>query len=161
MRPESPLWHAKHVVRAFLLLFVGVTALVLLRSLLIPDSWGESGWFRHDNIAEQRAKPLRHGGNESCFECHDEEYAVHAGAGHASVMCEGCHAAVLNHVVDGEWVQEMPMHLNNELCLGCHRQLDARPDDFPQIRPREHIDEQDGTFGPQACFDCHEPHEPL
>ena len=161
MKQDSPLWHAKHVVRAFLLLIIAVVALVLLRTLLVPDSWGQFGWYRGDNVAEQRAKEQRHGGNTACMECHDQEYETLAGAGHAAVKCEGCHAAVALHAVDGEWIAEMPIHREAELCLRCHQWLDARPRNFPQIKPREHVDEQGGEYGPAVCFDCHDPHAPL
>jgi len=161
MRQDSPLWHAKHVVRAFLLLIVGVIALVMLRWFLVPESWGTTGWYRGDNVAEQMAKPVRHGGDDACLECHDQEHEAHAAAGHASVRCEGCHAPVVRHVTDGEWVAPMPVQREAELCLNCHRWLEARPHDFPQIRPREHVSEQGGEYGPEVCFDCHNPHEPL
>lgn len=161
MKSDSPLWHAKHVVRAFLLLAVCVISLVLLRSLMVPDSWGQSGWYRGNNVAEQRDHPLRHGGNQACGECHEDVLEVHAGAGHASVRCEGCHAPVALHAENGAKFADMPVRRNVTLCLKCHLKLDARPGDFPQVRPREHVEAQGGEFGPEACFDCHNPHEPL
>ncbi len=161
MKPDSPLWHAKHVVRAFLLLIAGIIALVLLRSLLVPDSWGEHGWYRADNVEEQRSHALKHGGDRACLECHDEQFETHEAAGHASVRCEGCHAPVAVHAEDGEWFAEMPVDRSAELCMTCHAFLDARPEGFPQVRPRDHVAEQGGEFGPEVCFDCHDAHEPL
>ena len=161
MKSDSPLWHAKHVVRACLLLVVGIVALVALRSFLVPPSWGDQGWFRADNLQEQRDHPLLHRGDDACLECHEDEHAVHAAAGHASVRCELCHGPVGIHVVDGEHAVEMPVRREATLCLECHRQLDARPDGFPQISPRDHVEEQGGEYGDAVCFDCHDAHEPL
>jgi predicted CXXCH cytochrome family protein len=161
MNSESPLWHAKHVVRAFLALIVLLIALVLGRQFLVPDSWGRSGWYRADNVTEQRAFPLRHGGNASCGECHDDILAELTDAGHAGVRCEGCHAPLALHVSDGDKIADMPVRRETSLCVRCHQALDARPTDFPQVHPREHVSEQGGEFGPDACFECHNPHAPL
>jgi hypothetical protein len=55
----------------------------------------------------------------------------------------------------------MPVHHDNDLCLNCHLQMDARPATQPQINPRQHVEDQDVEYGEGVCFECHEPHEPM
>lgn len=163
MNPESPLAHAKHVFRAAILLLVVLVAMVLGRSLFVPDTWGEFGPYRGAAVAEHRDKQIRHGGNDSCAMCHDVEYADHSQGVHASVQCELCHGPVALHVdvEEGELLAEMPLRRNRELCELCHRRLDARPSDFPQVNVREHVLENGGELTDDACFACHEAHSPF
>lgn len=163
MNPESPLAHAKHVFRAAILLLVVLVAMVLGRSLFVPDTWGEFGPYRGAAVAEHRDKQIRHGGNESCAMCHDVEYADHSQGVHASVQCELCHAPVALHVdvEEGELLAEMSVRRSRELCELCHRRLEARPSGFPQVNVREHVLENGGELTDDACFACHEPHSPF
>ena len=160
MRPGSPLYHAKHIVRAGLLLVVGVVALVLGRFLFVPESWGRYGAYRANDVPTQMAKPLRHGGSLSCRECHPDIFDEVRANQHAGLACEGCHAPLAEHVRDGDWVAEMPVRRSADLCLLCHQQLDARPGTHPQIQPRLHLEEQ-GASPEDACLDCHGSHTPL
>ena len=163
MNPESPLIHAKHVFRAAILLAFWLVVLILGRSLFIPETWGESGWYRGAAPVEQRAKQVRHGGDEACAPCHDAEYAEHAAGVHAPVRCELCHGPVALHFdfEEGEKLADMPVRRTRELCELCHRAQTARPADFPQIDVREHVLENGGELSPETCFDCHEPHSPI
>ncbi len=161
MDSRSPLFHAKHILRAFIALLVLVVALLLGRSFFVPDTFGQYGHYRGASVAEFRALPVRHGGDTSCQECHADQFATHAAGGHHSVHCESCHAPLAVHVAGGARVADMPIRRSADLCLGCHRRLEARPATFPQIQPREHLQEQDAEFTPDVCFDCHDPHAPL
>jgi hypothetical protein len=163
MNPESPLTHAKHVFRAAILLLVVLIAMVLGRSLFVPETWGEFGPYRGAAVAEHRDKPIRHGGNDSCGMCHDVEYADHAAGVHATVQCELCHGPVALHadLEEGEMLAEMPVRRSRELCELCHRHLEARPADFPQVDVREHVTENGGELTADACFQCHDPHSPF
>lgn len=163
MNPESPLIHAKHVFRAAILLLFWLVVLILGRSLFTPETWGESGWYRGAAAVEHRAKPIRHGGDESCEPCHDAEYADHAAGVHAPVRCELCHGPVALHfdLEEGEKLGDMPVRRTRELCELCHREEAARPTGFPQIDVNEHVSEFGGELTPDACFDCHDPHSPI
>ena len=161
MQADNPLRHTKHIFRIVILLILGVVAIILGRSLFVPASFGQFGWFRGDNVAQQMAKPVRHGGDDSCQPCHAEQFDTHEGGQHAAVRCEGCHAPVTVHALDGKKTAAMPMLKSRELCLRCHRELDARPDDFPQIQARQHVDDNGGDWDEEVCFQCHAPHAPL
>ncbi|MEZ4650091.1 MAG: cytochrome C [Candidatus Eisenbacteria bacterium] len=161
MDSRSPLVHAKHVFRAGFLFLVGVVALVVLRSLLQPPTWGEFGPYRGASVADCMALPVRHGGVVACAECHDDYAGVHQAGVHAPVGCEICHAPVGLHVADGDHIADMPIRKNESTCLRCHEERTARPKSFPQIVPAEHIAEMGGEPGPESCFECHDPHSPL
>ncbi len=58
MQESNPLWHAKHVFRFASMVVLGIVVLILGRSAFVPNSWGQYGWYRGDNIAEQMALPV-------------------------------------------------------------------------------------------------------
>ena len=162
MQADNPIRHMKHVFRVALLLILGLVAIFLGRTLFIPDTWGDlGGHFRAANVAEQQAKPVHHGGDASCRSCHAEQFDAHQNAEHVKVRCEVCHAPLSAHVSEGKKSAAMPMKRNRQLCLNCHRGLVARPKSFPQIQPRQHVDDNGGDWGDEVCFECHSPHEPL
>jgi formate-dependent nitrite reductase cytochrome c552 subunit len=161
MRPDSPLRHAKHALRAFIALVVALVAIVLGRSAFVPVSWGQYGSYRAANVPQQMALSPMHGGNASCTTCHDTEPAALAAGPHATLSCESCHAPLAAHVQDDEKIADMPKRKSAELCLQCHSQLDARPSTHPQIVARQHLDEMGVEFTEESCFDCHSPHAPI
>ena len=163
MEPGSSLAHGKHVVRAALLLLVVVVALMLGRSLFVPPTWGETGWYRGASLREHAARAARHGGDDACEMCHSEPVAVHAEGVHHAVRCELCHAPVADHVNldEGEKLADMLVRRSRELCEGCHAFIEARPADFPQVDPKRHVADNGGELTADACFDCHDPHSPL
>ena len=180
MHPNNPLWHAKHIFRVGLILFLGLVGVGLGRSFFIPKSWGQGpngGHYRADNLQEQRDKPVRHGGDESCKECHEDEYAAKAADSHAKVRCEVCHAPVVTHALlrdpdapppedpkadrEERKTKDMVTDRTNSLCLRCHGKLLARPKTMPQVEGKKHVEENDGVWKKEACIECHEaPHEP-
>jgi len=163
MNPESPLMHAKHVFRAAILLLAVIAALLLGRSVFVPETWGEYGWYRGAAVDDHRARGVRHLGDESCAMCHDAEFADHSVGVHAPLRCELCHGPATLHadLEEGEKIGEMPIRRSRELCELCHRELAARPAGFAQVDVREHVTEMGGELTADACFDCHDPHSPL
>jgi predicted CXXCH cytochrome family protein len=161
MEGTSPLAHAKHVVRAALILLVFLVVLVLGRSAFVPPSWGEYGSYRASSVPELMAKPVIHGGRTACASCHPDEHDTVLGGGHARVQCEICHAPLAVHAANEEKIADMPVRRAAELCLGCHQRLAARPRAFPQIEPATHLEENGAEPGQEACVECHDPHEPL
>jgi hypothetical protein len=143
-----------------LLLVALIVVLVLGRSLFVPETWGEHGWYRAASVDEHRAHEVRHAGDAACGQCHDDVLESHDGGVHAGVRCELCHAVMTEHVMDGEVVAEMPKRDTVELCGQCHRALNARPADFPQINTREHLEAMDVDMEPNVCVACHDPHSP-
>jgi hypothetical protein len=152
--------HSKHLVRIILLLILALIAFHILRTLFTPSSFGRYGHYRADNVQEQMAKPVIHGENISCSQCHADRLAQLRAGAHATVECENCHAPLPTHIKDGEKKDEMFKNASTISCLRCHGQLDARPGGFPQVRLEDHLLKVGAEMGPNVCLQCHEPHDP-
>lgn len=64
--------HTKHLWRAVLLLIMLGGGSIVGRHFLIPQSFGESGFYRYDSLYDYMKQPISHGGNASCTPCHEE-----------------------------------------------------------------------------------------
>lgn len=152
--------HRKHIIRLLIIVVVMVVGFFLVRSLLIPESFGKYGHYRGDNIREQMNLPLVYQGADFCKDCHETQYGSWKDTGHATVNCEVCH---------GHWeihngsVKTMTADKNNDACMICHQKLTGRPEKFPQIasftKHMEDMEMQEEDM--QECLECHDPHEPL
>ncbi len=161
MEAASSLKHTKHIFRvAFLLGFV-LIVLILSRGLFVPKSWGQYGWYRGDAVSEHRSKPVVHGGDQSCRECHEDQYDLREEGAHVGVRCEGCHEPIGSHITNGEMTAPMFIPASFELCTRCHRHLAARPDDFPQVNPQQHLEDNEMDHTNTVCTECHDPHSPF
>ncbi|MFH0982761.1 MAG: cytochrome C [Planctomycetota bacterium] len=148
--------HAKHIIRAVLLLVLSTVVFVFVRHFLIPESFGMYGHYRFANVAEHASKTPQHGAPGTCAECHDKEAKTLSGGQHRSVSCEVCHAPLGNHVQGGERVAQMPAQRSYLLCARCHERLAARPKEFPQIVLSEHASVKGAKLSEDVCWECHE-----
>lgn len=153
--------HAKHIMRAVLLLVVIAVLFVLVRHFAVPESFGMYGHYRFASVADHEARELRHGAPGTCLECHDEESEAVSGGSHASVSCEVCHAPLATHVEAGEHIASMPVHRSDSLCAVCHERLAARPVEFPQVVLVDHAIEHGGPMSESTCLECHNAHNPI
>ena len=49
----------------------------------------------------------------------------------------------------------------DKLCARCHSEMNARPDDFPQVNIHIHpVDMGADEDTEEVCFECHSPHDP-
>lgn len=152
--------HAKHIIRAVLLLVLAAVAFVLVRHFLYPKSFGVHGHYRFDSVAEYAAQIPAHGAPDACADCHDEEAEVKADGKHASVSCEVCHGPLRTHVEEDAKVAAMPVSRSHELCGVCHRRLVARRDGFPQVVFIDHVKERGAEMTEAVCLECHDAHSP-
>jgi len=153
--------HSKHIFRIFILLAVVIVGAFVGRILMVPESFGRYGHYRADSVAENAVLEVRHGGNEVCGECHDDVKEAHDGGPHLAIPCEDCHDALVSHVRDGEKIADMPRTKSvTRLCARCHRELIARPADFPQVNIEAHVEEMGAEISDEVCFECHSPHDP-
>ncbi len=138
--------------RLILLFAIAAAALVLVRFLLVPESFGRYGHYRADAVDEvARAEP-RYAGHLVCQECHDDVAAVKKSAMHESISCEACHGPGFAHTEDP--FESKPLApRGRKRCAFCHRYDPSRPTGFPQIEPEEH-------GGDEPCITCHNPHQP-
>ena len=153
--------HAKHIIRAVLLLVVLMVVFVFVRHFAVPESFGMYGHYRFDSIADFAAQAAVHGAPGACADCHDEQAETLSGGKHGSVSCEVCHAPLGVHVEGGEQVAEMPVDRSYALCAVCHERLAARPKGFPQVVLSDHVSENGAEMSERVCLECHDAHNPI
>ena len=151
-------------MKRVLLVFVAIISLVVIGKILItPDSWGEYGYFRGDYIDEEAQKTMKYGTNISCVECHEEVYELKHKSSHKRLSCEICHSAVSDHVRDNKKFADMPTKQGDpqvEMCLNCHKKIEGRPEKFPMIDHKNHLDKHN-VKSTHSCDQCHTVHAPL
>ena len=62
--------HRKHITRLLIIIAVLIPSFIVVRSLLIPQSFGKYGHYRGDNVQEQMNLPLVYQGADFCEDCH-------------------------------------------------------------------------------------------
>lgn len=150
-----------HLTRAAAILAGALLIFFVIRTFLIPSSFGQFGNFRGDNLAEQAGIPPAYGAPDSCAACHGELFKTKSHGKHAAVPCQTCHAPLSQHVTD-DGISPMPVNRSFTLCARCHQKLEARPVQFPQISIGEHLSRKNlSTEGNEGvCLSCHNPHAP-
>ena len=128
-----------HLKRAILLLAIAIIGFIAVRSIIVPNSFGQYDWYRGDSVTEIMNLPLKHAGSASCGEenCHKSIYTIWSDSGHKTINCEQCHGPSEEHVNN---IRIMPQPANDtrDFCGLCHFKRVARPSDFPQIDPETH-----------------------
>lgn len=147
-----------------IVVFVSIIVLVMAgRMIMLPESWGKYGYYRGAYINQEASKPLVHGENSSCTDCHIEIIELKSHSSHKRLSCESCHGPVSTHAKDGKKIADMPTRKNEaqiDLCLNCHQKTVGRPEKFPMIDHYEHLSEQN-VKKTHTCDQCHTVHAPL
>ncbi len=149
---------SRHYLRPVFLALGLIIVLLIVRSFLTPPDFGihgrnfTYGFFRLSNIDEWKAFTVKYKGQQTCAECHPENYEEHEKSKHRIIQCENCHGPALNHPDDPE---TLPIDTSRALCLRCHAKLPYpnKRGQLPGIDPQEHNPEA-------ACSECHNPHNP-
>jgi len=142
------------VVRVGVLVVIAIVALVVVRQMFVPESFGEIGHYRADSIDTILAQDIQYAGMQKCGECHDDLTAIKAGSYHRGLTCEGCHGPSAAHAGADDPSEVMPtIPTGRKSCLRCHDYLPSRPTGFPQIIENLHNPME-------TCMDCHDPHDP-
>lgn len=143
---------AAHLFRLAGVFAAGLLIFILVRSYLVPKSFGQYGHYRGDALAEIKALPVHYAGHQTCEACHSDVLDVKSKGKHARVNCEACHGPLAKHADDPGGVT--PEKLDTaKLCVRCHEANTAKPAHFPQVASAEHS-------GGLACNECHKPHSP-
>lgn len=151
--------YRSHTIRLVMIIVVLVVVFMLVRSFMIPASFGTYGHYRGDNLEEQMNMPLVHLESAFCRECHQEQHTGWQGSEHRAVNCEVCH---------GHWeihngnLKTMTAVKSDDACMLCHQALTGRPESVSQIKSRDlHLAElEESGTGKQTCVECHDPHAP-
>lgn len=154
--------HTKHYYRALFLLVGGALLFLLVRAFLLPESFGQYGFYRGANIEEQMEKLPHFAKLNACADCHDTTWKSHQEGVHKKIQCQNCHDALSAHVdvKTGEMVGKMPIEPSKKLCLRCHWKLPSRPVTIPQIDLEDHLDSLPNAQDANVCSGCHNPHDP-
>ena len=143
---------AGHLFRVAAVFLAGLALFLVLRSLLVPRSFGLYGHYRANAISETASLPVGYAGHQVCETCHTDVQQVKIKGVHKGVACESCHGPLQAHADDPGSVT--PAKLDTTvLCPRCHQQNIAKPSNFPQVNAAEHS-------GGAACDTCHQPHSP-
>lgn len=149
-----------HLNRLGILLAAGFIVFLFVKGWATPSSWDYEKWYRADSLEEMKQQPLVYGGNESCEECHEDEYEEALEFDHKTLSCESCHGALADHVKDGKKsANAIVDDKSNWQCMNCHDKLINRPKDYPQFskeKIRRHKEMKEGIL----CLKCHDAHDP-
>ncbi len=132
---------------------IAVTAFVVGRMYLVPETFGEYGHYRADAVGEVASQEIAYAGYQVCYDCHDDIYDEKMESNHSGVSCEVCHGPAAAHTEAPDEVTPDIPHGRSD-CVLCHGYNPSRPSGFPQILPELH-----NTGKP--CMVCHNPHAPV
>jgi len=141
-------------LRVLLLIFtVFVIIFLIVRRLLIPDSFGEFGHYRGDALIENADKEMIYAGKAACIDCHSDINDMLLSDMHVNLSCEGCHGPGMKHA-DSMETSDIIKNGTREHCGRCHAIIPARQSSvITQINIKEHYIEID------KCIECHNPHQ--
>ena len=152
---------AAHYGRLMIALAILVALFLVIRSHMIPDTFGQDGHYRAAAVQEIIGQQTKFVGSFGCGECHAERAEAYASSAHKEVSCETCHGPALGHLtaIDKDRVA-LKVDRTKDLCLTCHESIAGRPDSQPQIDLAAHAEENEfdaASEGP--CLDCHSVEE--
>lgn len=135
------------------LLFGFVVVFLIVRSFLVPDSFGQYGHYRGDSLKDNANHTPQYVGNATCADCHTTEAEMLASDMHASLKCEVCHGPGAKHVESTETDDIIHREGSRRFCGSCHGMHPARNiENIYQVNIEEHHSEK------EKCIDCHNPH---
>lgn len=145
-----------HYVRLSFALVGLVVVFLLIRSLVVPESFGEEGHYRAAALQEIVAQETKFVGSFSCGDCHAERVATYAKGKHGKFECEACHGTAGGHLTTVD-IERVPLAVNREhtACLQCHESIAGRPASQPQIDPVAHAEDNGFELEGAVCLDCH------
>jgi hypothetical protein len=171
----------RHLWVLLVLVALGGTGFVLIRSWLIPASYGQLGPYRADAIETLASKPSVLQTDQTCLKCHVDVERERADSLHKAVGCASCHGVGRDHVAQAlraadspdeviapaqQWDRNFLTHIDlyvtkdRAVCLVCHENKVGMPQDFKKIDVVEHLEEM-GAQDPssrETCFECHGGH---
>jgi len=140
-------------LRVLLVLFTAFIILFLvIRKLLIPDSFGDLGHYRADALTDIADKEAVFAGRETCVACHDEINEMILTDVHAKLSCEVCHGPGMKHA-DSMEASDIVKKGERTDCGRCHAINPAR---LANVITQIDLNEHNIDF---KCTECHNPHQ--
>jgi hypothetical protein len=142
----------KQITRLLIVFVIFVGLFLLVRSFLIPDSFGDFGHYRANSIKENAAHSIKYVGAAACKTCHKEIDTVKNAGVHAFINCEACHGPGYKHIGDPK-ANKLNKPGERADCGKCHSKNASRPLAQKQVDLEKH------NTG-NKCIKCHNPHSP-
>ena len=142
----------KHIQRLILVFAAILVIFLIIRKVLIPDSFGDFGHYRGLALDENKAIEAKYVGESICGDCHDDYMELKMSDLHAGISCETCHGPGWKHI-DNPLPDQLIIPSGRDYCAHCHSLNPARPENFKQVNLKEHNPDAD-------CAECHNPHAP-
>ena len=132
---------------------VFISLFLVVRNSLVPDTFGQYGFYRGASLEEIAESPPKFTGQAGCLDCHMDIYELKQQDVHKTISCETCHGPGKLHSESAE-ASQIQKPTERESCGICHSRNAARPGAvILQIDLKEHnIDKK--------CIECHNPHKP-
>jgi hypothetical protein len=91
----SGLKDAAHLFRFAGLFVIAFLVFLVVRSYVVPKTFGQYGHYRGAAIGEIAAHPMKFAGHQTCENCHSDVGDTKTKGAHAHVNCEACHGALV------------------------------------------------------------------
>ena len=132
---------------------VFIALFLVLRSFLVPDTFGQYGYYRGASLDDNAKYEIHYGGQKSCFECHQDIEDMKLLDVHSDISCETCHGPGQKHVLSSK-AADILNPGSREFCGVCHEKNAAkRKSAIFQIQLDNH-------YTGKKCIECHNPHQP-
>ena len=139
------------ILRLILLTIGIVGSYLVARTFLVPQSFGEYGWYRANALGELSSYPRTYAGKKACEDCHSDTVQKLAKGAHKNLACEGCHGPGEAHANSPD---NKMVIFHYSLCVRCHEANPSRPSTHKQVVIKDH-------YTGSKCTDCHEGHSPI
>ena len=141
------------IPRLIIAFVIFIALFLFLRSLLVPDTFGEYGHYRGASLIDNAEVEMHYAGQQACLECHPDIEDMKSQDVHSDIRCETCHGPGLKHSASGE-TGDILKPVGREFCGSCHSKNAAKPTNaIFQIDLTKH------NIG-KNCTECHNPHQP-
>jgi len=132
-------------------IFIGL--FLVIRHLLVPDTFGQYGHYRGDALIDNASMEPVHATREACYDCHSDIREKLENDLHGELSCLICHGPGLVHI-DNPEAQNIDKKGDREFCGKCHQFNAARSlEVIYQVDIATHHTEKEN------CIECHNPHE--
>lgn len=139
--------------RLALVFAIFIALFLVLRSFLVPDTFGKNGHYRGASLLENEQFEIHYAGQKACFECHQDIEDLKALDVHSTIACETCHGTGQKHYTSGDKA-DIFKPAGREFCGSCHAKNAAKlKSTINQVDLKEH------NVG-KNCTECHNAHQP-
>jgi len=130
-----------------------ISAFLIIRHFLRPESFGQYGFYRGASLEEIAQLPVKFAGHKVCLDCHQDIDDLKQQDVHSEISCETCHGPGQKHSENGDTtLLEKPV--SRESCGICHSKNAAKKKEAVfQVNLKEHNTQK-------KCIECHNPHQP-